>query len=113
MYTIIRQEIRKIRKPHHCWGCAQKFPPGTQMEYFFGIWDGEVSYSYWCFDCNKFVQAIYKHTKLYSDCCEGLEFGEVRSLKADPHYYEIPEIVFTEAGLPYPSVDKIDEELSA
>ncbi|MBD6621028.1 hypothetical protein FNW02_36225 [Komarekiella sp. 'clone 1'] len=113
MCRIIRQSVRKIRKPHHCWGCAQKFPPGTQMEYSFGILDGDVNDSYCCLDCSRFIDAIYKHTKLYSDCCEGLEFGEVRSLKADPHYYKIPEIVFTEAGLPYPSVDNTDEDSAA
>ncbi len=113
MCTIIRQEIRKIRKPHRCWGCVQKFPPGTQMEYSFGILDGDVSDSYCCLDCNKFVEAIYKHANIYSDSCEGIELGDIGDFKKNPRYYEIPEIVFTEAGLPYPAVDKIDEESAA
>jgi hypothetical protein len=110
MDRIIRQEIRKIRKPHRCWGCAENFLPGTQMEYFFGIWDGEVSDSYWCLDCSRFLNAIYKHTTIYSDPCEGIELGDIGDFKKKPRYYEIPEIVFTEAGLPYPSPENTDSE---
>ncbi|MBE9036020.1 hypothetical protein [aff. Roholtiella sp. LEGE 12411] len=113
MYTIIRQSIRKVRKPHCCWGCAQKFPPGTQMEYSFGIWDGEITDCYCCLDCSRFVDAIYKHTKLYSDFCEGIESGDIGDFKKSPRYYGIPEIVFTEVGLPYPSLDDTNEESAA
>ena len=47
----------KTRKAHKCEGCCDKFPPGTEMAYVTGVFEGEFFYAYLCVECRDYMQA--------------------------------------------------------
>lgn len=68
-FDVISQKLVKTRKLHHCWGCAKKFPVGSEL------WccvskDDVITRSYWCQTCQEFVAND-------PDSQDGYLFGEL------------------------------------
>lgn len=41
----------KIRKEQRCFSCWRKFPPGTTMNYWAGVYEGDFCAVYSCITC--------------------------------------------------------------
>ena len=51
MATTLSSKIVKIRKEHQCYSCYRKFPIGTQMNYWAGLYEGTFNACYSCLTC--------------------------------------------------------------
>lgn len=61
MSTFLEDKKVKIRKEHHCWGCARKFEKGNELHFLKSVGDGGFLSTYWCKTCdeywNKFMES--------------------------------------------------------
>lgn len=55
MATTLRNKTITTRKPRTCFSCLRKFPIGTKMNYWVGIYDGDFCASYSCMTCVNFM----------------------------------------------------------
>ena len=55
---VISSKKVKTRKEHRCWGCMRKFPAGVEMQAVTSADAGTVSTSYWCADCENFLDTL-------------------------------------------------------
>lgn len=78
MSTILSANVVMTRKPHVCWGCRIKYPPGTKMNAVTTT-DGGVGTVYWCPTCQEYWD---RHME-YGDL---VLFGEIR--RNDPEEWE-------------------------
>ena len=80
MSTLISSKKVKIRKPHYCFGCARKFPKGTEMQYN-TIVDDDIFNTYICPTCLDVIDSMeYGDEFCYGDLKEDaleLEKNEV------------------------------------
>ena len=51
MATTLKSKSVIIRKEHQCFSCLRKFPKGTKMAYWVGIYEGDFCASYSCMTC--------------------------------------------------------------
>jgi hypothetical protein len=50
--TELQNKTVITKKAHQCFSCYRKFPAGTKMTYFAGIYEGNFSSIYWCDTCD-------------------------------------------------------------
>ena len=53
MSTILSAKTVTTRKPHACWGCGIKYPPGTEMKVVTSA-DRGLDTVYWCRTCQEY-----------------------------------------------------------
>lgn len=75
--TYLSHDTVKIRKPRHCWGCAELFPVGSEMEKVNFV-DGKPYSVYWCPVCDSYI-------KDHMESGDEFSFGEFRG---EEHYIE-------------------------
>jgi len=75
---IIFQTKVKTRKDHICWGCAENFPKGSDLEVVKQSDGGKAFSIYWCEDC-----AFVSKNDDYGD---DYGLGDLRN--ADPAWYD-------------------------
>ena len=76
--TIFSAKVVTTRKPHSCWGCGIKYPPGTRMQAVTTV-DGGIETVYWCPVCQEYWDRHFE----YGD---EVMFGEIR--REDPEGWE-------------------------
>lgn len=57
MSTTLKDKEVKIKKERQCFSCYRKFPIGTTMHYWAGIYEGDFSSVYLCLTCQKIMDA--------------------------------------------------------
>jgi hypothetical protein len=65
------REIKKTRKDHRCWGCAEVIPAGSHAWYEAGKYDGDFYADYYCDNCKSFLD---EHHDYFED---GIHYGEI------------------------------------
>jgi hypothetical protein len=55
MATTISDRPVKIRKPHSCFSCKQKFAAGTIMRKWVGTYEGDFGQVYYCATCEQIM----------------------------------------------------------
>ena len=75
MCTTLKSKIVKIRKQQQCFSCFRKFPIGTEMKYWAGIYEGDFNSSHACSDCVEIMNQSSEH------CFEGGFVDEMRNYK--------------------------------
>jgi hypothetical protein len=70
MSTVLSAKVVTTRKPHSCWGCGIKYPPGTKMNAVTSV-DGEIATDYWCPTCVEYWDR-------YCDPDDVIGFGDLR-----------------------------------
>ena len=50
---IVSAKEVTTRKPHVCWGCGLKYPPGTRMGAVTAVYDA-IETTYWCPVCQEY-----------------------------------------------------------
>lgn len=78
--TCLRSESVIIRKEQQCIGCYGKFPKGTKLLYWVGIFDGDFQYNYTCDRCQHVLQSMDDLVSWYG--------GELKEYWED---YPLPE----------------------
>jgi len=68
--TVLSAKVVTTRKPHVCWGCGIKYPPGTRMKAVTSV-DGEIATDYWCLTCVEYWDR-------YMDPDDVVMFGDLR-----------------------------------
>lgn len=58
MTTCLKSKNVKILKPRICFACQRKFPVGSKMNYYVGIFDGDFQTSYSCPACVEIMNAF-------------------------------------------------------
>ena len=76
-------DVRQVvtRKPHRCWGCGRRFPPGSSLQRVTDVEHGQFSRLYWCDVCRE-ILAKYHHG-------DGFEMGDLKD--EDPDWEAIRE----------------------
>lgn len=80
MSDILRWEIRKIRKPHRCFGCNKVYPKGEVMTSAAYADCGSVFGCYWCGTCETVMNRTFEPGD------EVCQYGQVRD--GDPELWE-------------------------
>lgn len=75
---ILEQKNVMTRKKHNCWGCKRKFKKGTDMLYVTSVDAGSFNHTYWCDDCQEFIDTLE-----YWETEDGWLYGEL--LDYDDH----------------------------
>lgn len=75
MCTTFKSKEVKIRKQHQCFSCFRKFPVGTKMNYWSGLYEGDFNSNYTCVDCQKIMDDSDEH------CFEQGFVDEMRNCK--------------------------------
>lgn len=60
MGTVLKNKVVTTRKTHQCFSCFRKFPEGSKMHYYAGIYEGGFSSVYACSTC---VEIMRMHTE--------------------------------------------------
>lgn len=82
MSNVIREESRKARKPHRCFGCLETIHPGESYHFSVFIDCGRPNNCHLCEQCQKTSSEYLEY---------GDEFGE-GELKELREYYEPPQV---------------------
>ena len=80
MNQIACRNVR-TRKEHRCWGCARKFPKGTELRVLVAAECGEIYSTYWCDTCDAYWD---KHMRgedgiAMGELCDDPEWEKLRS----------------------------------
>lgn len=67
MNHIFSEESVKIRKPHKCYGCGDKYEKGELLTVSKGITDGTFWSCYWCPICNSYIKSPLFHWEDHDD----------------------------------------------
>ena len=62
----------RTRKPHDCWGCASRFPAGSELDAVTSADGGKIFTTYWCDVCQHVWSEDY-HTG------DNVGLGEVKA----------------------------------
>ena len=57
MIITLKHKTVKIRKEHRCLYCYRRFPIGSEMKYWVGVYDMDFFHGYNCLTCNKIFAA--------------------------------------------------------
>lgn len=55
MNITLKDKDVKIKKERQCFSCYRKFPTGTIMHYWVGIYEGDFNSVYSCITCQKIM----------------------------------------------------------
>ena len=72
----------ETRKEHFCWGCARKFPKGSQLERITSSDGSEINSSYWCATCSQYWRE-------HMSSGETIDFGDLRDNGRDAEWEKI------------------------
>lgn len=82
MIALGRTHVKKTRKPHSCWGCAQSFPKGSTLVKIVSV-DDVIYSSYWCSVCDAYYQTLDSYAQE-----DGIMFGD---FAGEPDYLKFKE----------------------
>lgn len=66
MSTILQDKLVKTRKEHYCFSCLRRFPIGTDMWYWSGIYEGDFNSSYTCKTCKE-IMSLDKENNVFEE----------------------------------------------
>lgn len=61
MVTTLSNKTVIIRKDRRCFSCYRKFPIGTEMKRWVGVYEGAINSSYSCITCVKIMEMDSDH----------------------------------------------------
>lgn len=76
--TVLEHKTVTTRKEHECFGCCEKFPKGSKMEYNVTVDQGDFGSYYLCLDCVEKLKEI--ENWVFED---GFSAGEIKQYYDD------------------------------
>ena len=68
-----RDKVVKIRKPHRCHACLDKYQAGEKMVYAIGTLYGDFYSCYYCLCCHSYMQTV-----VFQNMEQGIDEGEFK-----------------------------------